>query len=47
MFGVAYIHHKGFLKYECEVRWKQPLTPPQHKTIVVYRISNHKLTVET
>jgi hypothetical protein len=26
-----YLHLKGFLEYECELHWKQPLIPPQRK----------------
>jgi len=34
-----YLHLKDFLKYECELYLKQPLTPSQHKIIVSYCIS--------
>ena len=43
---LSYIHLKGFLKYKCELYLKQPLTPPQRKIIVAYRIVNHNLTIE-
>jgi hypothetical protein len=33
------------LKYECELYLKQPLTPPQCKIIVAYRITNHRLAI--
>ena len=28
-----YLHSQEFLKFECEMYLKQPLTPPQHKII--------------
>ena len=31
-----YLHLKDFLKYECELYLKQPLTPSQHKIIDAY-----------
>ena len=31
-----YLHLEDFLKYECELYLKQPLTPPQCKIIVSY-----------
>jgi hypothetical protein len=37
-----YLHLKDFLKYECELYLKQPLTPPQCKIIVAY----HALTIK-
>jgi len=42
-----YLHLKDFLKYECELYLKQPLTPPQRKIIAAYRTSNHRLAIET
>ena len=36
---------EDFLKYECEMYLKQPLTPPQHKIIATYRTSNHRLPI--
>ena len=43
---LAYLHLKDFLKYECELHLKQPLTPPQCKIIAAYRTSNHSLAIE-
>jgi hypothetical protein len=37
---------QGFFKYECEFYLKQPLTPPQLKTIIAYRTTNHRLAIE-
>jgi hypothetical protein len=41
-----YLHLKDFLKHECELYLKQPLTPPQPKIIVAYLASNHTLAIE-
>jgi len=38
-----YLHLKDFLRYKCELYLKQPLTPPQCRTIVAYRTLNHRL----
>ena len=40
------LHLKDFLKYECELYLKQPLTPPQCKIIVAYRTLNHRLAIK-
>ena len=40
------LHLKDFLKYECEMYVKQPLTPPQRKIIGAYCTSNHRLAIE-
>ena len=42
-----YVHLENFLKYECELYLKQPLTPPQHKIIVAYRTSSQRLVIES
>ena len=44
---VDYLHLNDFLEYECELYLKQSLTPPQHKIIVAYHTSNHRLAIET
>jgi hypothetical protein len=36
-----YLHLKGFLKYQCKLYLKQPLTPSQGKIIAPYRTSNY------
>ena len=41
-----FLHLNDFLKFECELYLKQPWTPPQHKIIVAYCISNYKLAIE-
>ena len=41
-----YLHLKNFLKYECELYLKQPLTPPKCKIIVSYLTTNHRLVYE-
>ena len=41
-----YLHVKDILIYECELYFKQPLTPHQHKIIDAYRTSNHGLAFE-
>ena len=41
-----YLHLKVFLKYECELYLKQPLTPPQRKIIIGYPTSNHRLVAK-
>ena len=41
-----YLHLKEFLKYECELYLKEPLTPPQCKIIVAYHTANHKLAMK-
>ena len=41
-----YLHLKDFLKYECELYLKQPLTPPQRKIIIGYPTSNHRCATE-
>jgi hypothetical protein len=38
VFSVDYLHLKDFLKYECEVYLRQPLTPSKCKIIVTYLI---------
>ena len=44
---LVYLHiDQGFLKYKCELYLKQPLTPPQRKTIVAYHTSNPRLAIE-
>ena len=40
---IDYLHLKNFLKYECELYLKQPLTPPQRKVVVGYQTANHIL----
>jgi hypothetical protein len=40
------MHLKDFLIYKCELYLKQPLTPPQRKIIVAYRIVNHRVIIE-
>ena len=42
-----YLHLKNFYIHEHELYLKQPLTPPQRKTIVTYNISNHRLASDT
>ena len=42
-----FLYHKDFLKSECALYLKQPLTPPQRKIIATYRILNHQLAIET
>ena len=39
-------HLKDFLKYECELYLKQPLTPPQRNIIVTYCTLNYRLAIE-
>ena len=48
LFGkkLDYLHLKDFLKYECELYLKQPLTPPQCMIIATYHTSNHRLATE-
>ena len=41
-----YLHLQNFLKYECELYSKQPLTPPQCKIVVAYHASNHRLVID-
>jgi len=41
-----YLHCKDFLRYECELYLKQPLTLPQCKTIIAYRTVNHRLAIK-
>ena len=41
-----YLHLKDFLKYECELYLKQPLTPPELKIISTFHTSNHRLVIE-
>ena len=41
-----YLHLKNFLKYECELYLRQPLTPPQCKTIATYYTLNQRLAIE-
>ena len=41
------LHFEEFLKYECELYLKEPLTPSQHKIIVACCTLNHRLTTET
>ena len=41
-----YLHLKDFLKYECDLNLKQPLTPPHRNIIGAYGISNHRLAIE-
>ena len=41
-----YLHLENFLKYECELYLKQPLTPPQRMIIVAHHISHHRLAIE-
>jgi hypothetical protein len=41
-----YLPLKDFLKYECELYLKQPLTPPHHNIIDAYGTSNHRLAIE-
>ena len=43
---LQYIHLKIFFKYKCVSYLKQPLTTPQHKIIVAYYTSNHRLAIE-
>ena len=40
-----YLHLKDFLKYDCELYLKQPLTPTQRDIIATYRTSNHRLAI--
>jgi hypothetical protein len=44
--NLVYLHLEDFLKYECELYSKQPLTQPQHKIIVAYCTLNHRLAIE-
>jgi hypothetical protein len=46
LLNLDYFHLKDFLKYSCELYLKQPLTPPQWKTIVAYCTLNHRLAIE-
>ena len=48
LFGkkLDYRHVMDFLKYKCELYLKQPLAPPQHKIIVAYCTSNHRLAIK-
>ena len=41
-----YLHLQDVLTYECELFLKQPLTPPQCKTIFAYYTSNHRLAIQ-
>ena len=41
-----YLNLKDFLKFECELYLKQPLTPPQHKINVAHCTSNLRLAIE-
>jgi hypothetical protein len=42
-----YLHLEDFFpKYICELYLKQPLAPPQHKIIVAYHTSNHRLAIK-
>ena len=42
-----YIHLKAFLKYECELYLKQPLSPAQHNINVAFHTLSHRLAIET
>ena len=41
-----FLHLKDFLKYECELYLKQPLTPSHHNIIDAYDTSNHRLAIQ-
>jgi hypothetical protein len=42
-----YLHLKDFLKYECELYLKQPLTQPYHKAIATNYTSNHRFAMDS
>jgi hypothetical protein len=42
-----YLPLKDFLKYECALYLKQPLTPPQRKIIATYYTLNYRLAIKT
>ena len=41
-----YLHLKNFLKYECELNLKQPMTPPQCKIIVLTTLRTIDLSLK-
>ena len=44
--NLVYLHLKDFLKYECELYSKQPLTQPHHNIIIACYTLNHRLAIE-